>query len=92
MNTDNVQVYRITPTDGKFYYYAEWDTREGDYPRERYFADKEKVVYVGKYIGERREGYRDNVKQCAIFDLNGKEICVVYSYEGKTCFLEYKSS
>jgi hypothetical protein len=88
MNTEKVQVYRTTPTPGKGYYHVEYDSRTGHYPNELYFCDRQKLRYVGKYVKETREGYGDSVLCYAHFDLDGQEVIVQYSYEGKTCFVE----
>jgi hypothetical protein len=69
---------------GKCYEHIEATRSVGDY--EYYSTDQPK--YVGKYVRTERYGWGDAEKSIAIFDDNGKENRVNYSYEGNTCFKE----
>jgi hypothetical protein len=44
--------------------------------------------YVGKCIGTFRDGYGDGANSWSIFNDNGIENRVDYSYEGETSFIE----
>lgn len=81
------EIYRLTPVVGKIYETAEYTKREGKYPKERYFTDKP-LIMAGKFIKHVKTGYGDYAKHYDIFDLNGKEKIVNYTYEGTTCFKE----
>jgi len=87
MNNE-VEVYRISPEAGKYYYHAEYDRQEGRYPNTRYFVSPKNIKYVGLFIKEVRQGWGDGGSCTAYFSLNGQEVLVQYSYEGRTSFLE----
>jgi len=82
-----VEVYRISPEEGKYYMYAEYTRREGKWPTETYFTTNE-LKYVGLFKRHITHEYRDNAKHIDIFDNYGKEEIVNYSYEGKTSFIK----
>ena len=79
------EVFRISPELGKCYETAEYTSRTGHYPNERYFTTNP-VVYVGEFQRHVSSGYRDNASHADIFLLEGKEVIVHYTYEGTTCF------
>ena len=87
--TNKVQVYRLTPQEGKYYMTTTWTEREGKYPNEKYYTTNE-LKYVGKFLRHESYGYRDNALHKDIFDNNGVENEVIYTYEGTTSFLEIK--
>ena len=87
MNNE-IEVYRISPQEGKYYYHAEYDRQEGRYPNSRYFVSPKNIKYVGLFIKEVRQGYGDGGSCTAYFSLNGQEVLVHYSYEGRTSFVE----
>lgn len=87
MNNNLVQVFRCSPIVGKVYYHAEFDTSIGKYPNTQYFVNKNKLRLVGEYIKMTRIGLGDGAQVYEHFMLDGKEITVHYSYDGRTCFL-----
>ena len=87
-----IEVYRITPVVGKYYYHAEYDRQEGRYPNTRYFVSPNNLRFVGQFIKQVRQGWGDGSSATDYFILNNEEeVSVNYSYEGRTCFLEYVS-
>jgi hypothetical protein len=86
--TGEIEVYRMTPTLGKFYEHAEYTRRQGRWPNEHYFVNKP-PKYVGEFVRFVEGGYGDNGWRIDYFkDENGNEIAVNYTYEGTTCFRE----
>lgn len=81
-----MEVFRLTPEVGKKYFTAEYTSSEGKWPHVRYFAKE--LRYVGEFRQHIVNGYRDNAQHYDIFDLDGKEVIVEYTYEGTTCFKE----
>ena len=79
------EVFRITPEveGGNCYEYAEYTSKEGRWPNERYYTNV-KPQYVGKLVKKREGGDRDGHWRTDIFDDYGRETIVHYSYEGKT--------
>jgi hypothetical protein len=84
---EEVEVFRISPIKEKYYETAEFTRKEGIWPKERYYTTNP-PKYVGKFIKHLRFGDRDGATHIDIFDDNGKEIEVYYSYEGRTSFRE----
>ena len=82
-----VQVFRLTPQEGKHYQTTLWTRRVGNWPDEKYYSTNE-LKYVGKFIRHESVGYRDNAQHWDIFDNDGKEEIVNYTYEGTTSFVE----
>jgi hypothetical protein len=82
-----IEVYRNEPEEGKYYYTTTLTRRAGNFPNQRFYTTNE-LVYVGKFIKHYKYGYHDNAVHWDIFDKNGTEIKVNYTYEGTTCFLE----
>ena len=92
MNTTEIEVYRITPTIGKFYEHAEYTRREGRWPNIKYFVNKP-PKYVGEFVRFVQGGYGDGGWRIDYFkDENGKEVAVNYTYEGTTSFREVPPS
>jgi hypothetical protein len=83
-----MQVFRITPEVGKCYEHIEATRSEyiGSGNHKHYSTNKPN--YVGKYVRQERYGSGDGQDVIGIFDDNGKENRVNYSYEGYTCFNE----
>lgn len=79
-----MEVFRLTTKIGKKYKYAEYTQKTG-YPNEKYFA--EKVRDVGTLVEIKEGGFADDRWRIDIFDKDGELIEVVYSYEGRTCFI-----
>ena len=87
---ENIEVYRKEPIVGKLYYHAEYDYSVGKYPNTQYYVDKSKLKFVGQYVKHMTYGgFGDGARHHAHFLLDGKEVIINYSYEGRTCFLEY---
>jgi hypothetical protein len=86
---EEVEVYRLEPKMGKYYETAEYTKKTGTWGErnERYFT-KNVPRYVGKFIRIERSGYGDGGRVWAIFDDNGKQVQVEYTYEGTTSFRE----
>lgn len=91
-NADEVEVFRISPEEGKYYYTATHTRKTGSYSQknERYYT-KNPLTYVGRYIETLRRGYGDNSQTWSIFDNYGEEVRVDFTYEGTTCFVETES-
>jgi len=86
------EVFRLTKFEvGAFYSFAIYTRKEGLYPCEKYFTSNE-VELVGKYVRSERWGFNDGSGGAEIFDNNGTEVRIVYTYEGTTCFIEIKPS
>lgn len=81
-----IEVFRISPEVGKKYETATYIHSTGTWPNQHYYAKE--VTYVGEFIRHESQGYRDNAIHCDFFLLDGKEKCVMYTYEGTTCFRE----
>jgi len=85
---NEVEVFRLTPKEGKYYETAEATRRTGNWDSMRYFTTNP-VRYMGKFLYHERTGYHDASRSWAYFeDDNGKIINIEYSYEGNTCFRE----
>ncbi len=81
-----MEVFRITPQEGKFYKTVE--ATESVYlgnGKFRYFTTNP-YIYCGKYIRTEYYGFGDGQEVIAIFEKDGQEFRVEYSYEGRTCF------
>jgi len=87
MRENEVEVFRITPTPDKCYKHAEYTRNEGRFPDERYYFRGE-PEYVGKHVSHNRDGYGNGDRVWDIFNDNGKENRVDYSYAGRTSFIE----
>ena len=86
---EEIEVFRMEPTVGKYYETAEWTRKTGTWREgnERYFTTNV-TRYVGKFVRSERMGYNDSCRVWAIFDDNGKRVQIEYNYEGTTSFRE----
>lgn len=84
---NEIEVFRLTPEKDKYYETTTYTHRIGHFPNEKYYTVN-KLRYVGKFIRHESCGYRDNAIHWDIFDNNGNEEIVNYTYEGTTCFIE----
>lgn len=82
-----IEVFRLTPIPGKYYETALHTRSVGRYPDTKYYTTNI-PIYVGKFIKHISTGYGDSAQHYDIFNDNGKEIIVQYTYEGTTCFRE----
>jgi len=80
-----MEVFRLTTEIGKKYKHAEYTQRVGRYPNEKYYADESR--YVGTLIEKKTGGFGDDRWQIDVFEKDGERIEVVYSYQGRTCFI-----
>ncbi len=79
------EVFRMTPEEGKYYKTTTYTRKNNN----KYYSTNE-LRYVGQYIRHASCGVRDSAEHYAIFDNNGLEEYVHYTYEGTTCFIEVK--
>jgi hypothetical protein len=84
-----VEVFRCVPIINNYYETAHYTRVEGKQPNQKYFTTN-KLEYVGIYVREIRYGYGDGGSCHAVFNNNGVEKIVPYTYEGTTCFREIK--
>ena len=82
-----MEVFRLTPEIDKYYETALCTTIVGKWPHEMYYTTHP-LVYVGKFVKHVYTGYRDNAEHMDVFDRDGEEVLVKYTYEGTTCFRE----
>jgi hypothetical protein len=82
-----MEVFRLTPEIDKYYETALYTSIFGKFPNEIYYTTYP-LVYVGKFIKHVSIGYRDNAEHWDVFDKDGEEVLVKYTYEGTTCFRE----
>uniref|UniRef100_A0A6C0HS44 Uncharacterized protein n=1 Tax=viral metagenome TaxID=1070528 RepID=A0A6C0HS44_9ZZZZ len=87
-----MEVFRLKTKIGKKYKHAEYnkirrifETPNARYPLEKYYADE--VRDVGTLVEIKEGGFADDRWRIDIFEKDGERIEVVYSYEGKTCFI-----
>ena len=80
------RIIQFDPT--KCYEFALKTRTEGKWPNERYFTTNA-LRYVGYYKSSARWGYGYQSGGSETFEYNGKEITIVYDYEGNTCFREF---
>jgi hypothetical protein len=82
------EVFRLTPVLNRCYEHAEYTRSQGNYPNVRYFVNIP-PRYVGEFIRFEQGGFGDGGWRRDYFrGLNGNEVAVNYSYEGRTCFRE----
>ena len=86
-NNEEIEVFRLTPTKNKTYFYAEATRKTGTYPNIKYYTSNN-LKYVGEYIQDYRTNTGDGGYFWAIFKDGDVENRVDYSYEGNTCFIE----
>ena len=84
---EEIEVYRLTPKKGILYFHAEATRKTGKYPNEKYFTTN-RLQYVGEYVTGYRTNSGDGGFFWDIFNDDGVEKRVYYSYEGNTCFFE----
>ena len=84
---NKIEVFRLKPIENKYYETTTYTHKTGQFPNEKYYTIN-KLRYVGKFIRHESCGYRDNAIHWDIFDNNGNEEIVNYTYEGTTCFIE----
>jgi hypothetical protein len=88
-NPGEEEVFRIMPTIGKCYKWAESTRRTGVWPNEKRFAPKVNVIYVGELVNIAQGGWGDGSWRTDTFrKYDGTETVVPHSYEGNTCFIE----
>jgi hypothetical protein len=80
------EVFRITPEWTKYYAWAEYTRKIGNYPNEKYFAPS--TIYVGQLFKRDEGGFGDGSWRRDTFIYHDKTVVVNYSYEGHTCFIE----
>ena len=80
-----MEVFRLTTVIGKKYKHAEYTKRSGIYPNEKYYARE--VRDVGTLVEIKKGGFGDGAWRTDVFEKEGERIEVVYSYEGRTCFI-----
>jgi hypothetical protein len=84
---NEIEVFRLTPEEGKYYQTTTWTHSTGRWPNIKYYSTNQ-LRYVGKFVRHVSEGYRDNANHWDIFDNNGVEEIVRYTYEGTTSFIQ----
>lgn len=84
---EETEVFRITPIPNHYYETAIYTRTEGKHPNQKYFTTN-KLEYVGRYVREIRYGSGDGGSCYAVFENDGKENMVQYTYEGTRCFRE----
>ena len=85
--TNEVQVYRMVPTVGK-YYKAALATRSIYIDKQRICYTTNPLIYMGKFVKGVRSGFGDGTTYYEIYDLHGKENRLDYDYDGNMCLLE----
>jgi hypothetical protein len=88
------EVFRLTPEPGKAYCHAECTEKVydvNDWQNTKYFTTNP-LTFVGVFVRHESMGYRDNATHWDIFDNNGTQVIVHYSYDGNTCFVEAESA
>jgi hypothetical protein len=83
-----IEVFRITPEEGKCYEHIEATRSQYIGNGNRRYFSRNAPRYVGKYIKTLRYGYGDGGSVIAVFQDGPTENRVDYSYEGNTCFIE----
>lgn len=89
MAKPEMEVFRISPEEGKCYEHIEATRSQyvGGNVNRKYFSTNQ-PKYVGKFIRVEQSGYGDGGQVWAIFNDDGRDNRVEYSYEGTTCFIE----
>jgi hypothetical protein len=87
MRSEEIEVFRLTPQINKYYETTEFTRKEGKWPNEHYYSNK-KLKYVGKFIKHEQYGFGDSMSCYDIFDNDGEEVIVQYTYEGTTSYRE----
>jgi hypothetical protein len=81
-----IEVFRINPQVGRCYQHIEATRSQSNGLGFFSFFSTNQPRYVGKYIREESGGEGGEIQD--IFDDNGTENRVNYSYQGNTCFIE----
>ena len=81
------EVFRSTTEIGKKYKYAEYTESDGVFPNTRYYAPTKNIINVGTLVEIKEGGFSDGRWRIDTFDNDGDISQVVYSYEGRTCFI-----
>jgi hypothetical protein len=84
---NEIEVFRLTPEKDKYYQTTTYTHIIGQFPNQKYYTTNN-LRYVGNFIRHESCGYHDNSIHWDIFDNNGIEEIVKYTYEGTTCFIE----
>ncbi len=90
MTTTEVEVFRLMPQVGKYYETGRVTrvlVNGGKYLEQRYFTS-EPLRYVGRFKSQHSWGAGDGKQVWDLFDNNGHEERVDYTYEGTTCYRE----
>ena len=82
-----IQVFRLTPEVGRFYYTTTYTRKAGKWPNETYYSTKA-LRYVGQFVKHYQLGAGDGAIHYDIFKDGDKVNKVDYTYEGTTCFVE----
>lgn len=82
-----IQVFRLTPELGRFYYTTTYTRKAGKWPNETYYSTKE-LKYVGQFVKHYQLGAGNGAIHYDIFKDGEKVNKVDYTYEGITCFVE----
>jgi len=85
---NEIEVFRLTPEKDKYYKTTTYTHRSGQFPNHKYYT-LNKLRYVGKFIRHESCGYHDNAIHWDIFDNNGIEEIIYYTYEGQPVLLKY---
>ena len=73
---------------GQEYYHTLETFREGPWPNTRYFAEINKLRFVGTFIENKSFGYcGDGSREISYFKNNDKIIQISSDYEGKNLFI-----
>ena len=89
---NEVEVYRLSPEEGKYYKTATYTRKTGLYrlKNEKYYTTNP-LKYVGLFIRTKCVANDGCGEVWSIFDNNGEEVKVQHTYEGTTCFVETRS-
>ena len=84
---EEIEVYRLTPENGKYYETTTYTRKVGRWPNEKYYTTNP-LRYVGEFIKHYQRGYGDGAQHWDMYMNNNEEERVDYEYEGTTCFRE----
>ena len=87
-NSNEVEVFRITPMHDRLYETATYTRKTGEWTSEKYFTTHT-PRFVGKFVKHCQIGYGDGAIHYDIFEKDGHKVRVDYSYDGTTCYREY---
>lgn len=85
-----IEVFRKVPVPGKFYLTGIYEIYINNYPNKRYYADINKLTYVGKHINKESWKYGDigGVGRVENFVNGNTKHSIVWNNEDTTIFLE----